>query len=221
MTEKILLIDDDPMILSSYQRTLRQFSIDTASGGPEALAKIAMGESYAVVLSDLRMPGMDGLALLRRTHENAPDSIGIILTGNADLRTAIEAINEGNVFRYLEKPYPYESLAKVLLAALEQFRRVISEKNILKRTPHHSSKVHTGEASSRRASFNTGDEVLVVVDGSRQQRGVIDNVLPTFEENDPYKVCLIRFPDKGNSKGHYFAKELRPIAPALNNPIQS
>src|SRR6266851_8276264 len=114
MTEKILLIDDDPMILSGYQRTLRnQFSFDVAPGGAQALARIEAGECYAAVLSDLRMPGMDGLEVLRRVHQLSPDTVRLILTGNADLRTAIDAVNEGNIFRFLEKPCPNENLTKI------------------------------------------------------------------------------------------------------------
>src|SRR6266404_5355622 len=99
MNEKVLLVDDDELLLSSYQRTLRrQLSFDTARGGLEALEKIKSGERYAAILSDLRMPSMSGLELLRQVHEISPDTVGMILTGNADLRTAIDAVNEGNIF---------------------------------------------------------------------------------------------------------------------------
>jgi CheY-like chemotaxis protein len=203
MTEKILLIDDDPLILSSYQRSLRQFSFDTARGAPEALDKIAAGHSYAVVLSDLRMPGIDGLSLLRCVHKNAPDSICILLTGNADLHSAIEAVNEGYIFRYLEKPYPTENLAKVLLDALKQYRQVISEKG--------STRVSIENASGRRPSFSLGDEIIVIADGPRHgQRGVIEEVLPALEEHDSNQVCIIAFGSGAVvSRGHYFVKELR------------
>jgi DNA-binding NtrC family response regulator len=213
--EKILLVDDDPLILSSYQRLLRQFSFDTAGSAREALDKIAV-QSYAVVLSDLRMPGMDGLALLRRVHEIAPDSICILLTGNADLHSALEAVNKGNIFRYLEKPYPTEMLAKVLLDALKQYRRVISEKG--------STRVSSEEASGRRPSFRVGDEVIVMADGLRQgQRGVVEEVLPSLEEHDFNEVCIIAFRAGGAvvSRGHYFAKELRGAAASSGGIVKT
>ena len=144
MSEKIILIDDDPMILSGYQRTLRQqFAFDVAQGGLEALAKIEAGECYAAVLSDLRMPGMDGLEVLRRVRQLSPDTVRLILTANADLRTAIDAVNEGNIFRFLEKPIANEALSKVLASAVAQYRLVTSEKDILHRTLHGSIKVLT------------------------------------------------------------------------------
>jgi FixJ family two-component response regulator len=142
MSEKVLLVDDDELILSSYQRTLRrQLSFDTASGGSQALEKLKAGERYAVILSDLRMPGMNGLELLRQAHEISPDTVRIILTGNADLRTAIDAVNEGNIFRFLEKPCSGEALTNVLTAAIHQYRLVIAEKDLLENTLHGAIKV--------------------------------------------------------------------------------
>jgi len=201
-SQKILLVDDDPMILSSYERSLQQFSIETARGAPEALDKIASGQPYAVVLSDLRMPGMDGLTFLRRVHESSPHSVCILLTGNADLRSAIEAINQGHLFRYLEKPYPSQSMVKVLIDALKQYRLVISER--------------TG---SMRPAFNAGDEIIVIADCSRQgQHGIVEQLLPALEEHGLDQVCIVTFRAAGViSRGHYFVKEIRS-APKSSEP---
>jgi response regulator RpfG family c-di-GMP phosphodiesterase len=142
MTERILLVDDEPLLLNSYQRTLRhQFSFDLASSGPEALERVSSGKEYAAVLSDLRMPEMDGLELLRRIHDISPDTVRVILTGNADLRTAIDAVNDGNIFRFLEKPCLNDALVTVLTSAVRQYRLVVSEKDILERTLHGTIKV--------------------------------------------------------------------------------
>jgi response regulator RpfG family c-di-GMP phosphodiesterase len=144
MIEKILLIDDDELLLSSYRRTLRrQLLIDTACGGLEALDRLKSGERYAVILSDLRMPGMNGLEVLRQAHELSPDSVRMILTGNADLRTAIDAVNEGNIFRFLEKPCTGETLLNVLTAAIHQYRLIVAEKDLLENTLHGAVKVLT------------------------------------------------------------------------------
>src|SRR5713226_8642213 len=105
MTTKILCVDDDAHILAAYQRQLRkQFEIDVAQGGEQALESIVSRGPYAVVLSDMRMPGMNGIQFLCRAQEIAPNSVRMMLTGNADQQTAMDAVNEGNIFRFLTKP---------------------------------------------------------------------------------------------------------------------
>ena len=96
MTEKILLVDDDSNILDGYRRSLsREFRLETAMGGEQALKITAENEPYAVVVSDMRMPGMDGIQLLCRIKAQSPDTTRVILTGNADIEMAINAINRG------------------------------------------------------------------------------------------------------------------------------
>jgi DNA-binding NtrC family response regulator len=123
MSEKVLFVDDDLNILEAYKRQLRrQFQIDTARGAEEGLSAISTGGPYAVVVSDLRMPGMDGNQFLARVKEIAPKSIRIMLTGYADLKTAMDAINRGNIFRLLTKPCAKEILAEALETAIEQYK---------------------------------------------------------------------------------------------------
>ncbi|HYK90602.1 MAG TPA: HD domain-containing phosphohydrolase [Acidobacteriota bacterium] len=143
-TRKILCVDDDENILSAYQRQLRrEFQIDTALGGEAALETIAQRGPYAVIISDMRMPGMDGVKLLSKVKEAAPDSVRMMLTGNGDLQTAMQAVNEGNIFRFLTKPCPPESLAKALTAGLEQYKLIIAERELLENTLSGSVRVLT------------------------------------------------------------------------------
>ena len=80
MAEKILLVDDEPNVLDGFRRTLgREFTLETAVGGQEALALMDKGP-YAVVVSDMRMPGMDGVQLLSRVKTQSPDTIRVMLT---------------------------------------------------------------------------------------------------------------------------------------------
>ena len=135
MTEKILCVDDEANILEAHQRGLgKQFHIETALGAEQALGQIDAQGPYTVVVSDMRMPGMDGVQLLSEVRKRAPDSVRIMLTGFADLQTAIEAVNEGNIFRFLTKPCPQETLAKALSAGIEQYRLVTAEKELLAKT---------------------------------------------------------------------------------------
>jgi response regulator RpfG family c-di-GMP phosphodiesterase len=135
MGEKILCVDDDKNILSAYQRQLRKrFEIDTALGGEPALEALAQQGPYAVVISDMRMPGMDGIQLLSKVKAIAPDSVRMMLTGNGDLKTAMDAVNEGNIFRFLTKPCSPDALALALDAGLEQHRLITAERELLEKT---------------------------------------------------------------------------------------
>lgn len=135
MNPKVLLVDDDPNILSAYVRTLRrQFRIETAQGGEEGLARIREAGPYAVILSDQRMPGMDGIQFLSLVKKECPDSVRIMLTGNADQQTAIEAVNQGSIFRFLTKPCPPETLSLALDAGIQQYRLVTAERELLEGT---------------------------------------------------------------------------------------
>ncbi len=135
MAEKILLVDDDTHILDGYRRILsREFLLETALGGEEALRMVAAHGPFAVVVSDMRMPGMDGIQFLGKVKAQAPNTVRVMLTGNADMDTAIDAINEGNIFRFLNKPCGKEMMAKTLTAALVQYRLVTAEDQLLEQT---------------------------------------------------------------------------------------
>src|SRR5437870_13752231 len=119
MSEKILFVDDDANILAALQRQLRkQFSIHTSTDASRALESFETSGPYAVIVSDMRMPGMDGVQFLSKVRQRAPDSVRIMLTGNADQQTAVDAVNEGAIFRFLTKPCSTEVLACVLSAGI-------------------------------------------------------------------------------------------------------
>jgi CheY-like chemotaxis protein len=142
MSKKILCVDDDPHILQGYKRALRKdFDISIAEGGEPGLAMIAQEGPFAVIVSDMRMPGMDGVQFLSRVKEVTPNSVRIMLTGNSDQQTAMEAVNQGNIFRFLNKPCPPEMLAQALTAGLEQYRLLTAEKQLLEETLNNSLQV--------------------------------------------------------------------------------
>jgi len=87
------------------------------------------------------MPDMDGVQFLTRVEARAPDTVRLMLTGNADQRTAVNAVNEGHVFRFLTKPCPPELLALTLKAALGQHRLITAERDVLERTLNGTTKV--------------------------------------------------------------------------------
>jgi len=144
MTEKILFVDDDTNILSGFQRYLRkQYSVDIAPGGAAGIKAIQSQGPYAVVVSDMRMPEIDGVQFLSQVRAQSPDTVRIMLTGQADMQDAINAVNEGNIFRFLTKPCDTELLTKTLDAALTQFRLITAERELLEKTLNGSIKLLT------------------------------------------------------------------------------
>ena len=144
MDDKILFVDDDSNLLEGYARKLRKrFPISTALGGREGLA-IAEGEGpFAVIISDMQMPEMNGIEFLTAVKKHHGDAVRVMITGNADLQTAAQAVNEGNIFRFLTKPCAYETLVATLEAAVEQYHLVIAERELLENTLRASVNVLT------------------------------------------------------------------------------
>jgi response regulator RpfG family c-di-GMP phosphodiesterase len=143
MSSSILIIDDDVNLLSAMKRQLRgKFLIITAQGGEEAVALLSETKDLpAVILCDMRMGGMNGVETLRRAKDLSPESVRMMLTGNADMQTAIDAINNGNIFRFLTKPCAPEVLEAGLEAAMEQHRLIVAERELLETTLVGSIKV--------------------------------------------------------------------------------
>ena len=143
MNKKILFVDDEPAVLEGFKRILHKDLIDTATSGEEAIALATRNGPYAVVVSDMRMPGMDGVQLLSRLREISPDTVRVILTGYADMQSAIDAVNEGRIFRFLTKPCEARVLKLALNACLMQYRLVTAEQELLENTLMGTIKVLT------------------------------------------------------------------------------
>lgn len=132
MRPRVLLVDDDPNILSGHRRSLRKhFEVVTNEKPAEALADLEAAGPFAVVVSDYRMPEMDGVTFLSNVRQLSPDTVRIMLTGQAGLDATIEAINRSDVFRFLTKPCPPESLISTIEAAAEHYRLLNAEPELL------------------------------------------------------------------------------------------
>lgn len=132
---RILFVDDDPMVLSSMVRLLRnQFEIQTANTVTEAVLTLRTQGPFAIVVSDLEMPTVDGIQFLSRLRVAYPDTVRIMLTGRGDLTAAMQAINEGNIFRFLTKPCPPTMLKAALLDGVRQHNLIMAERDLLERT---------------------------------------------------------------------------------------
>jgi len=125
MKPRILLVDDDPLLLAGLKRQLRRrFDVAIAAGGAEALSMVAEQAPYAVVVSDYRMPGMNGIDLLARIKSLQPDTVRMMLTGSTDLATAVNAVNQGHIFQFHLKPCPAEDLARAIDEGVAHYRQV-------------------------------------------------------------------------------------------------
>lgn len=132
---RVLLVDDEPAILDGLRRQLRRsFEVVTAVGGEEALQLMGSSEPFAVVLSDMRMPGLDGAAFLAIVRERHPDTVRLLLTGQSDMASTIAAINDGQIYRFLTKPCPASTVEAALRDATELHRQACAERDVLERT---------------------------------------------------------------------------------------
>jgi DNA-binding NtrC family response regulator len=123
--ERILVVDDDEFVLTCFERILRnQFQIRTALGPEKALAAMREGTPFAVVMSDLRMPGMNGVELLRKVRELSPFTVGLVLSGNAAEAELSEAMQHGIVYKAIQKPCEAAQLEQILQDSLAHHRRL-------------------------------------------------------------------------------------------------
>src|SRR5260221_848186 len=119
---KILCVDDERVIRESMTVSLqRRYQVLTASDGPSALALLHANPDVAVIISDMRMPNMDGATFFSLARKVRPMAIRIVLSGQADLESTVRAINNGSVFRFIMKPCAVGVLLATLEAAMEHY----------------------------------------------------------------------------------------------------
>ncbi|HTP26189.1 MAG TPA: ATP-binding protein [Anaeromyxobacteraceae bacterium] len=129
---RVLVVDDEPQVLSGIAAVLhRRIDVSTAENGWEGLRMIRHHGPFTAVVSDFRMPEMDGAEFLARVRDVAPDSIRILLTGHASLEGATRAVNQSCIFRLLTKPCPPEVLLQTLDDAVEQARLVTADRELV------------------------------------------------------------------------------------------
>lgn len=135
MNRSVLLVDDEPNLLKGFQRHLRKkYDLSLAVGAAEAVKLFKAKGPFAVVVSDMQMPDVNGVELLAHLSAIDAQTTRIMLTGNADQRTAADAVNNGKIFRFLNKPCPPEDLCIALEAGIEQYRLVTAEAELLSKT---------------------------------------------------------------------------------------
>ena len=169
MEHGILFVDDELNILDAYKRQLRKhFTVETAEGAEKGLEAVKNRGPFAVIVSDLKMPGMDGNKFLAQVRKISPESTRILLTGYADLSNAIEAINNGNIYRLLTKPCDKIDLIQALKSGIEQYM-----KNARLKTDSNASK-------------NTGRRSILIVDDDPTTVRLLERSLKDIEDLDIY-----------------------------------
>ncbi|MCU1427358.1 MAG: response regulator receiver [Actinomycetia bacterium] len=173
---RVLCVDDEASVLAGLVRILRRhFALTTEGDGQAGLATLDARGPFEVVVSDLQMPRMDGITFLTKAQERAPDTVRILLTGNADLQTAVAAINNGQIFRFLCKPTSPDELVATLQAATAQHRLIVAERELLDQTLRGSVQtlLETLALASPRA-FARASRIRQIVAEQTQVLGVND-----------------------------------------------
>jgi len=142
VSDKILFVDDETSALDGFRRILHQsFDVTTATSGGEGLMTLDRDGPFAVVVSDMRMPGMSGSEFLARVRQKAPDTVRMMLTGHADLHAAMDAVNRGHILHFLTKPCPKTVLVAAINSGVDQYHAAVEEKELasqarsMQRTP--------------------------------------------------------------------------------------
>lgn len=135
MKHSILLVDDEPNVLRAFRRNLRNdFDVHVAESGAKGMGLLKTETIFSVIVSDMQMPEMNGVEFLKKSKEVQPNAIRVMLTGNADQQTAIDAINHGDIFRFINKPSTPQIVSEVLHASIHQYKLNTIEEDLLETT---------------------------------------------------------------------------------------
>ncbi len=147
----LVVVDDEAEVLQSVHDLFRrEYRVLTFERGPEALAALGQADPH-VVLSDQRMPGMSGVELLGKVKQVRPEATRLLFTGYADIRAVIDAINQGNVFRYIAKPWDPEELATVVRQAREHHDLLVERQRLITELTDANEKLR--EANRLKGAF--------------------------------------------------------------------
>lgn len=130
MIHKVLFVDDEPNILESLKRLFRAepFWLMFAFSGPNAL-DVLESHKISVIVSDMRMPIMDGVTFLRKAKKMDPDAVRVILSGYADKQTVMRAVEDGDIWRFVVKPWNNEDLIETVRKAVARHESIMLEKS--------------------------------------------------------------------------------------------
>ena len=150
MRPTLLVVDDERDVLRSVHDLLRiDYRVVTYQRGAEALEFLRSAESVHVILSDQRMPGMTGVEVLRQAKAIRPETTRLLFTAYTDIRTVIDAINQGHVFRYLAKPWDPDELEAVVRQAVEHHNLIVEKNRLLAELQETNARLIGGQPAQR------------------------------------------------------------------------
>lgn len=143
MNDAILLVDDEPNVIKALERSLldEPYTFHAAASGEEALQQLAGSRRFKVVISDERMPGMDGAELLSLIKNRYPETVRILLTGYASIESTMRAVNSGEIYRFFTKPWSDMELKLSLRSAIEKFDLEEENRRLLKTVKHQAGEL--------------------------------------------------------------------------------
>lgn len=142
MESTILLVDDEANVLSALQRALFEepYEVLTATSGEDGLKQL-ISHRVKVIISDERMPGMDGSEFLSAVREKYPETVRIMLTGHASLESAMKAVNSGEIYRFFTKPWQEPDLKMAISSAIEKFDLEAENRRLLRTIRHQAVEI--------------------------------------------------------------------------------
>lgn len=161
MRPKIVLIDDDSKILETHAMLLKsRYEVVTAIDGANGLLALKGDDETALIMSDYDMPGMNGIEFLTKAEKISPYSTRMMLTAFSELDVAVNAVNEGHIFRFLTKPVEPEILLQACADGVRQYQLVTAERDLLEKTLHGGIKILTEIlALSNPVAFSRGARI--------------------------------------------------------------
>ena len=225
VSQKILFVDDDANVLNGLKRRFRKkFDVFIANSGPAGLEALEQHGPFAVVVADYNMPGMNGIEFLQNVHSTSPDTVRIMLTGRPGFDIAVSALNEGHIFRFLEKPCPSELLDKTLIHGLEQYRLVMSERILTTEVQERNAELWTLNAGlEKRVTQRTADLLRLHrfstdLNSLDTLEGVAQLVVTTTAEMLQSKRVSIMLPDRDREYLRMVAAT--GVSPEISNRIR-
>ncbi len=135
MKQSVLVVDDDPEILGTFQLLLGEsWNVGVATSGAEAIAMLERGGTFGVIIADVGMPEMNGTELLSQVKQRWPNVVRIMLTGDREQKTAVAAVNDAGIFRFLNKPGTPEQMAQAVTDGMRHHELLVAERDLLENT---------------------------------------------------------------------------------------